>query len=156
MRWSSQEEYGLRCLLQVALLEVRGPAQIGEIASREGMSDEYVAKLLRVLRQAGLVTSVRGAGGGYRLARPSAEITVRDALTALGGPLVDPRFCDAHAGKVGTCVHSTGCAIRGLWRWLGVAFENVLGSVSLADLTRGEVFVRDALPSLPAPREAAS
>jgi Rrf2 family protein len=150
MKLSAQEEYGLRCLLQVALLERNGPAQIAEIANREGLSHEYTAKLMRVLRQADLVVSVRGAGGGYRLARPADEITVQHAIEALDGPLFHGGFCADHRGKQVRCVHSTGCAIRGLWRWVGSALEVVLGRITLADLARGEAFVDAALPELPA------
>lgn len=151
MKLSSTEEYGLRCLLQVAKLESASPVPITEVAAREGLSADYVAKLLRVLRKAGLLTSVRGAQGGYRLARPAAEITVHDALVALDGPLYDGAFCEAHSGRELSCVHSTGCAIRGLWRWIGTALEQALSGITLADLTRGEAFVSGSLPPLSTP-----
>jgi Rrf2 family protein len=146
MRLSAQEEYGLRCLVQVALAGTERPVQIAEIAGREGLSVEYTAKLLRVLRQGGLIQSVRGAGGGYVLARPAREITVAQAIDVLDGQLFDAGFCETHAGKGAVCVHtSAGCSIRSLWRWIGAALDRVLEQVTLADLASGEIAVASQL-----------
>lgn len=136
MRLSAQEEYGLRCLLQVAIREQdHESAQIGGIAAAEGLSQEYVAKLMRVLRQGGLVVSTRGAAGGYRLSRPAHEITMANAITVLDGPLFHETVCDAHTGQHVSCVHSpTACSLRMLWRQVGSALDKVLGTVTIADL----------------------
>src|SRR5262245_47549595 len=72
MKISSQEEYGLRCLLRLARAE-DGQLSIADIAAGEGLSVPYVAKLLTVLRQGGLIDSVRGRAGGYHLAQPPEE-----------------------------------------------------------------------------------
>lgn len=141
MNLSSQEEYGLRCLLTVALLESNGPVQITEVATREGLSTDYAAKLLRVLRQGGLLTSIRGAGGGYLLARSADKITIHQAVEVLGGRLFDDGFCQTHTGRSEICVHTTACSIRSLWRWVGTALERVLDQITVADLTRGEIAV---------------
>jgi Rrf2 family transcriptional regulator, iron-sulfur cluster assembly transcription factor len=138
MQLSSQEEYGLRCLLQVARHENLEPLQISEIASREGLSAEYTAKLMRSLRQGMLVVSTRGQSGGYRLARPAAAITIWEALSALGGPLFSDEFCSSHPGNLRDCIHSTDCSVRALWRWVGTAVGEVLRRISLADMARGE------------------
>jgi Rrf2 family transcriptional regulator, iron-sulfur cluster assembly transcription factor len=138
MQLSAQEEYGLRCLLQVARHEGGEPLRIPEIAAREGLSPEYTAKLMRGLRQGGLVASTRGATGGYRLARPAAEVSVLDALTVLGGPLFSEAFCSAHPGNRRDCVHSTDCSVRALWRCIGAAVHQVLRGITLADMARGE------------------
>lgn len=148
MRLSAQEEYGLRCLLQVALHRGDEPVQIADIAAAEGLSPEYVAKLMRVLRQGGLVTSTRGAGGGYRLARPADDITLMQVIEVLDGPLFPQDFCASHAGQVPSCVHGSArsdCGIRTLWRWVGGALEGVLRKVTLADLTGGPSMVGAAL-----------
>ena len=90
MKITAQEEYGLRCLLRLARVEAdQPPLTIPEIAAAEGLSAPYVAKLLSVLRQAGLIESVRGRDGGYRLARPPAEVRLGAVLLALGEPLFD-------------------------------------------------------------------
>jgi Rrf2 family protein len=138
MQLSAQEEYGLRCLLQVARHEGEEPLRIPEIAAREGLSPEYTAKLMRTLRQGGLVVSTRGATGGYRLARTAGEISVWEALGVLGGPLFSDEFCSSHPGNRRDCVHSTDCSVRALWRWVGTAVGEVLRGITLADMTRTE------------------
>lgn len=137
MQLSAQEEYGLRCLLQVARERGPDPATIPEIAAREGLSPEYAAKLLRALRQADLVVSTRGAGGGYRLARPAHEITVWEVIQALGGSLFPAEFCESHPGQRPDCVHTTACSLRPVWSAVESAIRGVLVKVTLADLAHG-------------------
>ena len=135
MKLSSHEEYGLRCLLQVARRGVDGSATIPEISRTEGISEPYVAKLLRILRQAGLVQAVRGKIGGYTLAVPPERIRVGDALAMLGGGRIfEGDFCTRHSGTEACCVHSTNCSMRSLWRSLQDAVDSVLGTTTLRDL----------------------
>ena len=136
MQLLAQEEYGLRCLLQVARHAGPDPLTIPEIAAAEGLSPEYTAKLLRALRQAELVVSTRGAGGGYRLARPAREVTAWQVVQALGGSLFPKEFCDSHPGQRHDCVHTGGCSIRGLWSAVEGAVRGVLEGVTLAELAR--------------------
>jgi len=134
MKLSSQEEYGLRCLIHVATLSDPGYLTINEISEEEGISAPYVAKLMRILRQSGFVRSVRGQVGGYALARPADKIIVGEVLAALGGRLFDPRFCSAHSGLEATCRKLNECSIRTLWRTVQVLVDQVLSKVTLADL----------------------
>ena len=141
MQLSAQEEYGLRCLLQVARHQDKEggePLRIPEIAAAEGLSPEYAAKLMRTLRQGGLVVSTRGASGGYRLARPADEVSVWQVLSVLGGPLFSDSFCASHPGQLRDCIHSTDCSVRALWHWVGSAIREALTGVTLADMYRGE------------------
>jgi Rrf2 family protein len=138
MQLLAQEEYGVRCLIQVARHPGPEPLTIPEIAEREGISPEYAAKLMRALRQADFVISTRGAGGGYRLARPAAEITAWQVIQALGGSLFPAEFCDTHPGQRRDCVHTTGCSLRGLWSSVENAIRGVLEGVTVADLSRDE------------------
>lgn len=94
MRILAIEEYGLRCLLQVAFHPGPGPMAASEIARREGLGPEYVGRIMGALRAGGLVVSTRGASGGYRLARPANEIGVWEALEVLGGEFFPEGFCD--------------------------------------------------------------
>ena len=137
MRLYSQEEYGLRCLLRLARREAGEPVSIQEIAEAEGMTSEYVAKLMRVLREGNLVRSTRGAGGGYRLVRPAGDITVYEALAVLGGEFFPDSFCESHPGQLRDCIHTTDCSIRALWRGIDAMLEKALSGVTLADLMRG-------------------
>jgi Rrf2 family protein len=132
---TAQEEYGLRCLLRLAQAE-GASLTIPEIARHEAMSASNVAKMLRLLRRAGLVQATRGKDGGYLLARPPADLNVGHALGLLGGRLFDSRFCDRHAGLTDACTHSTDCAIRGVWQLVQGAIDGVLGRLTLADLLR--------------------
>jgi Rrf2 family protein len=113
MKISSQEEYGLRCLLRLARAEEAAPSlTIPEIATGEGLSAPYVAKLLAILRQGGLIDSVRGRLGGYRLAQPANAIRLGDVLRALGEPLfAESAYCERHKGTEteGDCVHFGSC-----------------------------------------------
>jgi len=131
---SAQEEYGIRCLLQLGRRGEGASLTIPEISRAEGLSNHYVAKLMRVLRRGGLVKSVRGQAGGYMLRRPLGEITVGEALAVLGGRLYEPGFCDHHVGSQDVCLHTTDCSIRSLWRRLQGAVDQVLARTNLKDL----------------------
>ena len=99
MKISAQEEYGLRCLLQIARRGEAASPSITEIAEAEGLSAPYAAKLLALLRQEGFIESTRGRSGGYRLNRPPTEIRIGSVLTALGEHLfAEGDFCQKHAG----------------------------------------------------------
>jgi Rrf2 family protein len=134
MKITAQEEYGLRCLLQLARYRGAEPLTVGAIAEEEGLSVPYVGKLMGHLRQSGLVESVRGRSGGYVLTRPAEEITLADALEALGGSFFSSGFCDEHNGTHARCVHLSDCSIRSLWGVLGDIFDRVLRRTTLADL----------------------
>ncbi len=138
MQLLASEEYGLRCLLQVAGGDGGAPVSIAAISEAEGLSPEYTAKLMRKLRLAGLVKSVRGAEGGYLLARPRRDITVWGALQALGGEFYGEAFCDCHAGRERRCVRSSDCSIRALWRTLQQSLRETLERITLADMRRDE------------------
>lgn len=137
MQLLAQEEYGLRCLLELARHDAR-PRTIQQIAEAEGLSPDYAAKLLRELRRGGLVESTRGAAGGYRLARGAGAITAWDAVAALGGSLFPDDFCACHAGRAPCCVRSSDCALRAIWRAADGAVRGVLSGVTLADLVASE------------------
>lgn len=146
MKLTAQEEYGLRCLLQVAR-EEGDTVTLREVAAAEGLSVEYAGKLMRVLRLNGLVRSIRGAQGGYALARPADEISAWDALSALDGPLVDGGFCHTHKGRGASCVRvDSGCSLRTLWTWIDGVLEQTLSRVTLVDLMQGGQSVAALLP----------
>lgn len=140
MKFTSQEEYGLRCLVRLG--QEPGGLTIPEISRLEGLSPAYVAKLMRVLRTSGLVTSARGATGGYLLARAPETISVGEALAALGGRLYESRFCFEHSGQPAhkdiACTHSVDCSLRSLWRSLQMVLDQVLEKTTLRDLLCNE------------------
>jgi Rrf2 family protein len=134
VRLSAQEEYGLRCLLELARQGDEGYMTLPEISRAEGISKEYAAKLMRILRQGGIVKSVRGQAGGYALALPSSQIPVGEALAVLGGRLFEPDFCERHAGIEQVCAHTTDCSLRSLWRMVQLAVDQVLTNMTIKDL----------------------
>ncbi|HZY89249.1 MAG TPA: Rrf2 family transcriptional regulator [Gemmataceae bacterium] len=141
MKITAQEEYGLRCLLRLARAPGDEPLTIPEVAAAEQLSVPYVAKLLSVLRQAGLIESVRGRAGGYRLAKAPAEVRLGAVMRALGEPLFEETaYCERHASPEagGVCVHQGGCSLRALWQTLEGWVRRVLDQVTLADLLQSE------------------
>jgi len=134
MKLSSQEEYGLRCLLRVGRAGPEGSVTISELSRSEGISEPNVAKMMRALRTAGLVQSTRGQSGGYSLARPAGEINLGEALAALGGRLYEPSFCDSHTGLERLCTHMPDCSIRSVWRMVQGAVDEVLQKITVKDL----------------------
>ena len=132
------EEYGLRCLLQVALRDADELVSAQEIARAEGIGPEYVARIMGMLRAGGLVKSTRGARGGYQLVRPASEISVWSAIRVLGGDFFPESFCDCHPGRRRECIHSTDCSIRALWQRTQGLLEEILKPISLEDLRRDE------------------
>jgi Rrf2 family protein len=138
MKITAQEEYGLRCMMALAGEEGQRALTIPEIAEREGLSPAYVAKLMRLLRRRGLVASARGRSGGYALARPGVEISVGEALAALGDPLFSSMYCGKFHGDQTSCVHLDGCSIRSIWGHLDNLIVQVLRSTSLTALVGGE------------------
>jgi Rrf2 family protein len=147
MKISAQEEYGLRCLLRLARAQgEHDHPTISEIAAAEKLSVPYVAKLLGVMRQAGLIESVRGRVGGYRLTRAPEETRLGSIMLALGEPLFDdPGYCERHAGteKGSICVHHDGCTLRGLWQTLGEWVRRLMDRITLADLLESEGHIAD-------------
>ena len=145
------EEYGLRCLLQAAFHPGPEPITAPEIARREGLGPEYVSRIMGALRSGGLVVSVRGAGGGYRVARPADQIGVWEAIQVLGGEFFPEGFCDCHPGQRRECIHTTDCAIRALWRKVEGTLRGALERISLADLRRDERSMTTWLDSVSPP-----
>ena len=149
MRLTAQEEYGLRCLLQVAR-EQGGALTTPQLAEREGLTPAYVHKLMRLLRRGGLVKSVRGRKGGYQLARPAEQITLAAALVSLGGSLYSTDFCAQHKGVARVCVRQRDCSIRAVWIAIDQAVQRALGKTRLSDLLRTEPEMAVWIDSQPA------
>jgi len=147
MKISAHEEYGLRCLLRLA----RAPEAaltLHELADPEGLSVPHVAKLMGVLRQAGLLESMRGRAGGYRLAKSPEEIKLGSLLLILGEPLFDEAdYCQKHAGIApdGICVNHAACTLRSLWQTLERWMRGTLDRLTIADLLQHEGRVTELL-----------
>ncbi len=145
MKISAQEEYGLRCLLQLALSSSQEGTTVKEIARLEGLSPAYVEKLMRTMGKAGLIHSLRGTKGGYRLNRPAAEIGVGEVVRALGSVPSTTQICDRFTGQLDSCVHMDNCCIRSVWATLNHAIQNFLDNTYLSDLMGGEAHALETM-----------
>ena len=141
MKITAQEEYGLRCLLQLARFPQGQVVSVKEIAAKEGLSSAYVEKLLRVLARAGLVHSVRGVKGGYMLNRPGSAITLGEVVRALGTVQTTDHICHQFTGNVATCVHFSNCGIRSVWSGLTTYIQSFMDQTTLSSLLENEYTV---------------
>ena len=143
MRISALEEYGLRALLCIAKYasgdgESQSGLTIPEIAETEGISIPYASKIMRKLRQGGLVKASRGRTGGYYLTKSPDEITLSEALTVLDGPLIADNHCDLYPGLKTECVHNSDCSLRGALGGLVDHLNIFLTRTTIANLTGTE------------------
>ncbi len=127
---STRARYALRAMIEVALHDGAGPILLRQIAQAQGISPKYLEQLAIPLRRAGLLQAERGPQGGYELAKPASEITARDIVEAVEGPL-DLLDC---VRTPTACERTQACAARDLWARLSEAVAAVLSATTLADL----------------------
>jgi Rrf2 family protein len=148
MKFSAQEEYGIRCLLRIAkFYSVEKSLTIPEISRAEGISEHNAGKILRVLRIGGFLESSRGQIGGYTLTRPPEQISVGDIMKVLGGRLFDDEFCSTHTGAMDICTNSIDCSVRSLWKMIQESVDSVVAGMTLRDLMGKENFLFDEISS---------
>lgn len=138
MKITAQEEYGLRILLRIGRCMDKEGMSIPQLSEAEGISNAYVAKLTRILRQQGFINSTPGYKGGYVLAVPPKQIIVNHVLKALGGALFSSEFCGTHAGSSKICTNSVDCSARSLWQMIQFTVDRLLDQVTLYDLVSSE------------------
>ena len=138
MKISSQEEYGLRIMLRIARCRDNESMSILTLSTQEGLSPAYVAKITRLLRQAGYINSTPGNVGGYILAKPANEININHLLKTLGGALFSKQFCNDYSGATKFCTNSVDCSARSLWQMIQKSVDQLLDKVTLADLITSE------------------
>ena len=142
MKFSTQEEYGLRCLIRIARDGANKGLTIPEISRSEKLTAPNVAKLVRILRIGGFLESSRGQTGGYSLSREPENIFISDVLNVLGGRLYDKGFCSTHTGLDAVCTNSIDCSIRSLCQLVQNAVDLVTTKITLKDIiTSGESVV---------------
>jgi Rrf2 family transcriptional regulator, iron-sulfur cluster assembly transcription factor len=115
-----------------------------DLAARERLPGDYVEQILLRLRRAGVVRSMRGAHGGYVLARPAGEVSIRDVIAASELATFD-LHCVSHPVEEGRCSESHSCSIRPVWVLLQHKIDDVLESVHLSDLLEEETVVRQRI-----------
>jgi Rrf2 family transcriptional regulator, iron-sulfur cluster assembly transcription factor len=137
MKISAQEEYGLRCLVQLATLPSGDSLTLPQIAEREGISTANAGKLMWLLNKAGFVQSTRGTKGGYYLARAASDIHLSEIIKVLDADVVG-KHCDSYTGVMDKCVHTGDCGIRPVIVGLHEIVENALSQITLAQLVGDE------------------
>ncbi len=140
MKISAQEEYGLRCLLQLALLSKGESLTLPQIAGREGISTANAGKLMWILNKAGFVSAMRGTKGGYSLARAASEIRLNEVIKILDADVLS-KHCESYTGVLDSCVHKGDCGIRPVIVGLHEIVENALSQITLAQLVGTEATV---------------
>ena len=135
MKLSTKGKYGLYAMFYLAQNAGCGPQPLKAVAEI-GVSEDYLEQLLGNLRRAGLVHTVRGAQGGYQLAKEPEAITVGDIIDATEGPLnISECISDE-----GSCRHSGQCRTRRVWEYLSNSINNVLQSITLRDMLEQDSF----------------
>ena len=137
MKISAQEEYGLRCLVQLATIGEDEALTLPQIAEREGISQANAGKLMWTLNNAGFVKSTRGAKGGYSLDRPADDIYLNEVIRVLDEDEIQGH-CESYTGVRNSCVHTGDCGIRSVILGLHEIVENALSNITLAQLVGTE------------------
>ena len=132
MRITTKGRYGLRALIDLAQYSEIEPVSISSIATRQGISERYLEQLMTLLKKAQLIKSIRGAGGGYVLAKDINEISVGDVLRALEGSL-EPVECAAFS-EGESCEAAGGCVTKYVWQRINESITRTVDEISLKQL----------------------
>lgn len=132
MKLSTKGRYGLRALIDLAQYSEEGPISITSISGRQDISERYLEQLMAKLKKAEIVKSVRGAGGGYILAKPMREISVGDVLRALEGSLEPVECAGLEPGN--SCSASDICVTKYVWKRINESINQTVDEIKLEQL----------------------
>ena len=133
MKLSTKGRYGLRAIVDLAVNQQQGAVSISSIAARQSLSENYLEQLMSKLKKAGLICSVRGAQGGYVLAKEPEKISVGDILRALEGDLT-PVACVAINGVEGNCSSEHTCVTKYVWQRINESIEKTVDEMMIDQL----------------------
>ncbi|MDX1341920.1 MAG: Fe-S cluster assembly transcriptional regulator IscR [Reinekea sp.] len=135
MKLTTKGRYAVTAMLDLALNEQKGPINLADISERQGISLSYLEQLFSKLRKQGLVSSVRGPGGGYRLGSSTGEISVASVVDAVSESM-DATKCQGKSG----CQNGEICLTHHLWQDLSQQIHAFLDDITLQDLVeRNEI-----------------
>ncbi len=132
MKISTKGRYGLRAIIDLAQYSAIEPVSINSIATRQGISERYLEQLMTLLKKAGIIKSIRGAGGGYVLAKEMEEISVGDVLRALEGSL-EPVEC-AGFNEEDSCQAAGACVTKYVWQRINDSINRTVNEISIKQL----------------------
>ncbi len=130
MRLTTKGQYGARAMLDLAINCNDGPILLRDIAKRQEVSEKYLEHSVSALRKAGLVRSIRGARGGYVLARQPSEIRLSEIMEVLEGSMAPVECVDDPQ----VCQRAQLCVTRDIWARMKEAIDNILESITLRDM----------------------
>ncbi|GAB3289464.1 Fe-S cluster assembly transcriptional regulator IscR [Pseudidiomarina marina] len=140
MRLTSKGRYAVTAMIDVALHTEQGPVPLADISERQGISLSYLEQLFARLRKQGLVSSVRGPGGGYRLGLEAHQISISAVIQAVDES-IDATRCQGKGG----CQGGSRCLTHSLWTDLSERIEDFLAGITLAELVKQEDIAQVAL-----------
>ena len=132
MRISTRGRYGARAMLDLAERYQKGPISLKDLAQGQEISPKYLEQLLVPLRSTGIINSVRGARGGYMLAKDPAQVTLAEIVIVVEGSLAPVHCVDDPAG----CHRYHNCVTHQVWCEIGRAVNDILSEITLADLVK--------------------
>ncbi|MCC6673684.1 MAG: Rrf2 family transcriptional regulator [Thermomicrobiales bacterium] len=147
MKVSTRGEYGVRAMVALAKHYGEGPASISTLAQESSVPYSYLEQLIAPLKKSGLVTSRRGAAGGYQLARSPEQIGVGEIYRAMEGPIA-PMECVSEDVTEQTCPLIPNCETRPVWIEVRNSIASTLDSMTLADLLRQGAAGKTSAPKL--------
>ncbi len=133
MKISTKGRYGLRAVIDIAVHGENQPVSLSDVAVRQGISVGYLEQLVAKLKKARIVTSVRGAKGGYSLAMPKEQISVGDILRALEGDM-SPVDCAEVVENGSPCKESGQCITKIVWRRINDSIHHAIDNLMLSEL----------------------
>ena len=142
MRLSTKSRYGTRAMLDIAINYEKGPVSVKSLAKRQDISVKYMEQLIPLLKLAGLIRSIRGAGGGYTLSKHADQIKLRDIIDALEGSIFpvdcvdNPEMCD----------RAKKCVTYEIWKDIQTTINNMLDSLTLADMVKRQLQINSKKP----------
>ncbi len=140
MRLSTRSRYGVRLMLALGASDSKKPVFLKDIAASEEISEKYLSQIIIPLKAKGLVTTFRGAHGGYLLSRPASEIKLREIVEPLEGDL---SLVDC-VGNSHVCGKSSFCVTRDVWEGMSILLRDYLDGITLEELVRNLKEKRDS------------
>ena len=141
MKLSTRARYGLRALIDLGLYSETEAVSIQSIATRQNISVSYLEQLMALLKKAGLVKSIRGAGGGYRLGKPAQEISVGEILRSLEGGLEAVK-CPGNE-EDGGCQDADFCVAKYVWKRINDSITDAVDHLTLGELLEESHRIQD-------------
>lgn len=142
MKVSTRSRYAVAALYDLAQHDSAAPVPLWSIAERQEISEPYLEQLMSVMKKAGLVRSLRGAQGGYVLARKADSISIGDIVRAMEGPIAPVDCLLAEEGQAASCDKSGSCIRRKVWVRMRDTLNETLNGMTLGELSREDTYMK--------------